>query len=234
MQMEETRSTLKFAASAKRIQMKATVNEIVDQQSLLSKLQLELAEVKKALQRLQSRQHGEDDSNGSAIPSKELFSYLKQESLHTQTTFATDLSGSSESKQNPPVSEVMVSLENEDDASTIRIDEAEKRSKVLEDKLEATDELVTNLVKELENARMRFSELEQNRLDRLGISHGKDETEDKDGAQKMQQQHILLKYGLVLSLLFHFMGQTDIFIVTSFFLLLTLVASGSATAVQSE
>jgi hypothetical protein len=53
--VEETRSTLKFAASAKLIEMKPTVNEVVDHRALLKKLQIELVETKEALRKLQNR-----------------------------------------------------------------------------------------------------------------------------------------------------------------------------------
>jgi len=51
--MEETRSTLKFAANAKRITVKPKINEVVDQTSLISALQKELAEARAGLAHLQ-------------------------------------------------------------------------------------------------------------------------------------------------------------------------------------
>lgn len=51
---EETRSTLKFAASASQVVMKPVVNEVIDQEQLLAKLQKELAETRATLMNLQS------------------------------------------------------------------------------------------------------------------------------------------------------------------------------------
>lgn len=241
-QLEETRSTLKFAASAKRIQMKATVNEEVDQQSLLSQLQLELAEVREALKLLQSR----EAAGNTSVPC-----IINQVSMRTQTTYSTsqsassgvvlaprlDLPGwlspqkqadddSSGAKELPPVSEVMVSsdlaFKGDDDGSVSRVDEAEKRSKFLEDKLEATDELVASLFKDLEETRQRHEELERSRLERLGHPVEKTERlEDEDSARKTQQ-YTLIKYAVFVALAFHFLGYPECFIATSTFLLLAL------------
>jgi len=52
--VDETRSSLKFAASAAQVVMKPVVNEAVDQQLILLKLQKELAETRTALLGLQS------------------------------------------------------------------------------------------------------------------------------------------------------------------------------------
>lgn len=49
---EETRGTLKFGASAKRIQMKPIVNEIVDDKALIKKLRKELKEAQDAIKML--------------------------------------------------------------------------------------------------------------------------------------------------------------------------------------
>jgi len=57
MHTEETRSTLKFAASASQVIMKPVVNEVIDQQALLLKLQKELAETRETLVNLQSFVH---------------------------------------------------------------------------------------------------------------------------------------------------------------------------------
>jgi Kinesin motor domain len=56
--LEETRGTLKFGVSAKRIQMKPVVNEIVDDKALIKKLQKELKEAKDAMKRIVLQQGG--------------------------------------------------------------------------------------------------------------------------------------------------------------------------------
>jgi len=50
--LEETRGTLKFGASAKRIQMKPVVNEVVDDKALIQKLKKELQEAQAAIKAL--------------------------------------------------------------------------------------------------------------------------------------------------------------------------------------
>jgi hypothetical protein len=53
--LEESRSTLKFAASAKRIEVHPSVNEVMDETSMILALKKELMETKADLQRLQER-----------------------------------------------------------------------------------------------------------------------------------------------------------------------------------
>ncbi|OQR84019.1 kinesin-like protein [Achlya hypogyna] len=48
--LEESKSTLQFAARAKTIQMSATVNEVLDDQAQMKRLQREVAELRKKLQ----------------------------------------------------------------------------------------------------------------------------------------------------------------------------------------
>ena len=45
--LEETRSTLQFASRAKLVKTNAKVNEVIDDRSMIKKLQRELAEAKK-------------------------------------------------------------------------------------------------------------------------------------------------------------------------------------------
>lgn len=47
--LEETRSTLQFAARAKLVKTRATINEVLDDRSMIKKLQRELAEAKRAV-----------------------------------------------------------------------------------------------------------------------------------------------------------------------------------------
>jgi hypothetical protein len=244
--VEETRSTLKFAASAKLIQMKPTVNEVVDHRALLKKLQIELAETKEALRKLQNCSDV-DKSKGpgaSFVPVADLLpSRCRCESMRTQTT-APDLqteSGStggasgegiednnsiplqmpglgksaSKSKEAPPVSEVWFSMESAlrkscDDVTT-QLDEAEKRSKYLEDKLGATDDLVETLVRELEKARVL--------KDHIGAGDEKDGT-NHEGEGRVMRQYLHLKYAICLGVLFYIVGQTDKLLTAVMFLLL--------------
>ena len=46
--LEETRSTLQFASRAKLVKTRAQINEVMDERSMIKKLQRELAEAKRA------------------------------------------------------------------------------------------------------------------------------------------------------------------------------------------
>jgi centromeric protein E len=54
--IEETRSTLKFASRAKLVQVHAKKNEVMDDRSLIKRLQRELAAAKKALREAEDRE----------------------------------------------------------------------------------------------------------------------------------------------------------------------------------
>jgi len=53
--LEETRGTLKFGASAKRIEMKPVVNEIIDDKTLIRKLQRDLKEAQDAIRAMEMK-----------------------------------------------------------------------------------------------------------------------------------------------------------------------------------
>ena len=85
--LEETRGTLKFGASAKRIQMKPVVNEIIDDKALIRKLQKDLKEAQNAIQALSL----ETAATKEKEPAKNM---LPQVDLNTslQVTVATEMS----------------------------------------------------------------------------------------------------------------------------------------------
>jgi hypothetical protein len=240
--LEETRSTLRFAASAKLIEMKPTVNEVFDHQALLKKLQLELAETKDALQKLQNRSDVDNSKGQSAAVepvSDPLLSIpvLKRESMRSQTIFPDLLTesgsigdGPSQKQEDsnwilqtpilgdsevPPVSEVRFSMGSTqkkccEDMIT-RLVQTEKRSKYLEQKLEATNDLVRTLVGELEKARRNNMDSKQGSQ----VSKYRDrEGQDKGGFSVM-------KYAIYLGLLFYILGQTDKFLAAVIFIWLS-------------
>jgi hypothetical protein len=59
--VEETRSTLKFAARAKLVQMKPKINEVMDDGAIINKLEKELFEVRKQLAELKLQEQSRDD-----------------------------------------------------------------------------------------------------------------------------------------------------------------------------
>jgi hypothetical protein len=242
--LEETRSTLRFAASAKLIEMKATVNEVVDHQSLLKKLQIELAETKAALQKLQSRSDVDDSKGQSAYVASKgqsasvvpvpdlLLSMSKRESMRTdlltesgsagdglgyiiedaqwmplQTPFLCD--SESKSEEVPPVSEVCFSVGSAhkkccSDLAT-RLVQTDKRSKYLEEKLEATNDLVRTLVCELEKSR-------RNNVDCNKGSHASKEQDGMSNSGELsviRRQYSQMKYAIYLGLLLYTLGQSE-------------------------
>jgi hypothetical protein len=59
--VEETRSTLKFAARAKLVQMTPKINEVMDDGAIINNLQKELLEVRKQLAELKLQEQSRDD-----------------------------------------------------------------------------------------------------------------------------------------------------------------------------
>jgi hypothetical protein len=249
--LEETRSTLRFAASAKLIEMKPTVNEVVDHQSLLKKLQVELAETKDALQRLQNRSDVEDSKGQSVsvVPVSDLLlSTRKRESMRTDlptesgsagdglgqiiedpqgTPLQTPILDDSESKPEevPPLSEVWFSTGSAHKKCcgdlTTRLVQTEKRSKCLEEKLEATNDLVRTLVFELEKARRNNVDCNQGSRssnDRVGALEKQGGTSNGGDLSVMRRQYLQMKYSIYLGLIFYTFGQTEKFVaVVTFF-----------------
>jgi hypothetical protein len=248
--LEETRSTLRFAASAKLIEMKPTVNEVVDHQSVLKKLQIELAETKDALHKLQIRSDV-NDSKGqsvSVVPvSDALLSMSKPESMRIDLptesgsaedglghiiedpqgmTLQTPILGDSESKPEevPPISEVWFSMGSAHKKCcgdlTTRLVQTEKRSKYLEEKLEATNDLVRTLVCELEKARRNNVDCNQGSRaskDRFGALEEQDGMSNDGEFAVMRRQYLQMKFAIYACLLFYTLGQTEKFVAALIF-----------------
>jgi hypothetical protein len=247
--LEETRATLRFAASAKLIEMKPTVNEVFDDQALLKKLKIELAETKDALQKLQIRGNVESSKgqSTSAVPVADLLLPIrKRESMRAQTTspdlltesestrgglgkkkedsnwipLQTPILDDSESKHEelPPVSEVWFSMGSAHKKCcgdlAAQLVQAEKRSKYLEEKLDATNDLVGTLVYELERARRN------SQRDRVG-AFGEQDGMSNESEVSVRRQYFLMKYVIYLGLLFNALGQSDKFLAACIFIWLS-------------
>lgn len=65
--VEETRSTLKFAARAKLITTKPTVNEVMDDSEIIKKLQRDLEKARRDLKRLEIREQSTEQSTSEAL-----------------------------------------------------------------------------------------------------------------------------------------------------------------------
>jgi hypothetical protein len=242
--VEETRSTLRFAASAKRIEMKPTVNEVVDYQALLKKLQIELAETKAALQKLQNRSNVDNSKGQSAsvVPVADLMLSMRTQMTSSDTLAESGSTGGglgqrteysnwmptqtpilvdskSKPEEDPPVSEVWFSMGSADKKCcgdlTSRLIQAERRSKYLEEKLEATNDLVGTLACELETARRNNVDCNQgSRIskDRVGA------LEEQVGMSYKGEGSVMRHYALYIGVLFYFLGQTDLFVASVIFI----------------
>jgi centromeric protein E len=171
--LEETRSTLKFATSAKRIQINPTVNEVSD--SAVSKLQGELSALKQALSALQEKYHQRELENARRArvldnaPNKNVsprhhitaspplvsghFEEVESEGSEISSNSAIEdevLEQDSKSPP-PPVKEVAVVLDS--DSHPENYSEVNSRERFLQDKLSASYDVIAGLIQELEQAR---------------------------------------------------------------------------------
>jgi len=262
--LEETKSTLKFASSAKMIEVKPTVNEVVDQEALIRALQRELAETKLALSKLQAQVGSkttsvtEDSSWGGGMlafgllqspdsepstppssPPEQNESVNESTDASSEAVMGEDVGDPDElllnpdrlerfkNSDGPPVSEVFVMLDSplaEGANPRERLEDAEQRAKFLENKLEATDNLVETLFQNLKKANQCNKELHlcniqlQERIAFLEQSHDA-VNEDKE---TLIQQHLLLKHAVYAGLILFLCGQTEFFMAVVLFLWLSL------------
>ena len=185
--VEETRSTLKFAASAKLIKINPTVNEVSD--TAVSKLKDELSTLKQALSALQERLRQQREMENRPTPPPPIRQELPPVRQPAPNPFVTgtplasghfemmepsartDAStegsverdtpssgGSADDGPPPPVREVAVLLESHPTTTPATttdatISDAEARANFLQDKLNASYDVVAGLVKDLQQAR---------------------------------------------------------------------------------
>ena len=180
--LDETRSTLKFAASAKLIKLNPTINEVSD--SAVGKLKEELSSLKQALVTLQEKYREREIERRKAeslqempqiiTPSTPLIlgSPLASGQLFTAgigSDVSTDDSVERKSQSQdsvdgppPPIREVQVLLETQPNIETFA--DAEARSRFLQDKLNASYDVVANLVRELQQSRVMIQQVHNQNL----------------------------------------------------------------------
>ena len=204
--VEETRSTLKFAASAKLIKINPTVNEVSD--TAVSKLKDELSTLKQALNDLHERLRQQRETEGRRTPPPPVLPKLPPPPVdqsppspfivgtplasgHFEMMETGELSdastegsakrgapsggGSTEDGPPPPVREVAVLLESHprgvDNVAVptgLPVDQtmndAEARANFLQEKLNASYDVVAGLVKELQQARGMINHVHKQNL----------------------------------------------------------------------
>jgi hypothetical protein len=97
--LEETRSTLQFASRAKLVKTNAQVNEVLDDRSIIRKLQRELAEAKRYstvggnVDHLRELETKATSAGNAAVESKAKLDRLKASILNAGYLFATSAAG---------------------------------------------------------------------------------------------------------------------------------------------
>lgn len=169
--VEETRSTLKFAASAKRIQIHPAINEVKD--CAVTMLKSELTSLKEAMAMLQQKyalQEMERNRRARAlegipclitppisqVPTTRRYPYDETsgdaESEETPKEFLEHSTQDSSDDPPPPVKEVEVVMGAPQVVERHR-SEAEERAQFLQSKLNESYDVVASLVQELSQAR---------------------------------------------------------------------------------
>ncbi len=128
----------------------------------------------------------------------------------------------------PPVDEVVVLVECISDKSCSTaglLEDAEQRVEFLTNKLEASDDLMEALFKDLQEAQDQNMVLQ---LQNAELNKAIDATRDgkivnTEQFESLMEQCVILKYAIVAGLVFFLCGQTEIFLACVAFLWLSLV-----------
>jgi Spy/CpxP family protein refolding chaperone len=280
--VEETRSTLRFAARAKLVETKAEVNQLVDEDAdkeVVQQLNVELDATRKALEEMEKRSVVSQQASTEAAEElrkiKELIfgdesfelealgdpafrkklnkrkkvtdysiptidetrgsEYTDNVMVDQNTTLSaisfqrvTNTKMTDANRPRPPPSEVLIMTgepQRYDNLSPQYAADMEQRAKFLEHRLEATEDVVDALRKDLKSARNAIHQLVHknvklaSKVERL---HRKRDDSDEQESAKRKGQYILLKWSMYLSLFFSFFQLQDLFIVMVMFVWLSL------------
>jgi hypothetical protein len=235
---EETRSTLRFAAAARRVRTAPVVNAVLDQDqaAIIRNLEKELSDTKKALEVLQFYV----STNQSKVAAGSLAS--AQGSVYTEDDwdpFALDDSGEvgvgvfDAPAPLHPIQEVLVVssstssplhrrfpvLDNDAWHLQEKLRDTELRTSFLEEKLTATDRLVETLYRDLEAARRSNKEL-QGEADFWRDQATLAEVKGTDKAERESLQ--LIRTAFYSASVFYATGQTELFLASVMFMWLSL------------
>jgi hypothetical protein len=239
---EETRSTMKFAASAQRVRTAPVVNAVVlDQKEVIRNLEKELAETKKTLDtllfyvstnqsKLATGSHAsgpasvytEDDWNPFALDDSDDVSVGFGDAPALLHPIEEVLVVSS-STISPPRRCTVPRVENGTSTATPRLQamlrDAELRVSFLEEKQSATDRLVETLYRDLEAARLSNKDLQGE------VEFWKDQAifvEDKGESKTDRESLQLIKTAFYSASVFYATGQTELFLASVMFMWLSL------------
>mmetsp|Transcript_4026 Transcript_4026/g.5792 ORF Transcript_4026/g.5792 Transcript_4026/m.5792 type:complete len:666 (+) Transcript_4026:200-2197(+) len=282
--VEETRSTLRFAARAKLIETKALLNdaETEDCSEMVKKLRHELQATRKRLaevekhnvssqetskntneelnrlkrlmfgdadeesiepegsssEKIRKKRHCEQsvqtvqetDDGSDYLDTKPTFCQLSLASFQRITPSQKDYPPSANSTQIFP-SEVLIMTkdtdrwESEDKVSSLQVEHMKQRSKFLESRLEATEDLVEALKKDLKSSRKAMIQLLHKNVylcSKIEKLNRKRDMMDKQAQQQRRSRYVLLKWSIYFSLVFFIFGVQDLYIVTIMFIWLSL------------
>jgi Kinesin motor domain len=224
--VEETKSTLQFAASAKRIvavqPMAKQVNLVDSRIQVLSQLQEELAETKEALHKLQAAATSVaqiKDDEQSASSAEAVFGESLSEPNELWSDSVRSFVSATFQTEDPPVPEVILWIHPPVDDLCIRhrLEETQQRAKNFEERLSASDSLANTLFKNLKDVRGRYEELE-----RLNKDAG-----SCDDLELMLQHSLLQRVAFLASVVLLYHGQFQFFAAMVAFLFASLEVATS-------
>jgi centromeric protein E len=287
--VEETRSTLRFAARAKLVETKAEVNQLMDvdtDKEVVQQLNVELGAARKALEEIERRSvvsqqasseaaeelrkikkliFGDEtfeletlgdpafrkklnkrkkvaDSSIPTIDETRGSEYTDNVMVDQNTTLSaisyqrvTSAKMTDANRPRPPPSEVLIMTgepQQYNNLSPQYAADMEQRAKFLEHRLEATEDVVDALRKDLKSARSAIHQLVHknvrlaSKVERL---HRKRDDIVEQESSKRRGQYILLKWSMYLSLFFSFFQLQDLFIVMVMFVWLSLESYTAST-----
>jgi hypothetical protein len=229
--VDETKSTLKFAASAKRITIKPTVNEIVDNKLVLAVLQKQLAETREELKVLRDKvsesEHEEEDEKTEEIENQQLKQDLEDHDASSEAVMGEGVDNPDEFlsqapksiysfDEEPPLTIVYVKksipLPTEDLSERSRADSDIIKSKLIEDQLVASETMADCFFQTLKNATIRQAELERLHSD-VGTL---------EDISFLVQQSLILRCMMILCVIFLYNGLVEPFIATLAFMWLAV------------
>lgn len=186
---------------------------------------------KKKQQCEQSTQTDQETDDGSDyVDAKPASCQLSPASFQRITTSQKGLLPSSTITQNLP-SEVLIMTkdpercEPDDKSLSLQLEHMKQRSKFLESRLEATEDLVEALKNDLKSSRKAMIQLLHKNVylcSKIEKQNRKRDIMDKQAQQQSRSRYVLLKWSIYCSLVFFAFGVQDLYIVTVLFIWLSL------------
>ncbi|GAX22020.1 hypothetical protein FisN_6Hh267 [Fistulifera solaris] len=209
----------------------------VDHGSLLANLQREISKTQSRINVIRTRRRDAVSSENQEVGNRALSYHSGTHVGSTDTSSsrsktandqqAVDTQPTTHTANVPPVDEVLVLVECISDKSCSTaglLEDAEQRVEFLTNKLEASDDLMEALFKDLQEAQDQNMVLQlQNAELNQAIDATTRKTVKTEAFELLMEQCVILKYAIVAGLVFFLCGQTEIFLACVAFLWLSLV-----------